>query len=43
LTFFSSAESIWSQGLRAVAGEIANAIVLILTCVVYGLPFQFID
>jgi hypothetical protein len=31
-TFISSAASIWSQGLGAVAGEIAYAIVLILAC-----------
>jgi hypothetical protein len=34
MTFISNAERIWSQGLSAVAGEIANAIVLILACVV---------
>jgi hypothetical protein len=35
MTFISNAERIWSQGLCAVAGETANAIVLILACVVY--------
>jgi hypothetical protein len=34
MTFISNAERIWSQGLSAVAGETANAIVLILACVV---------
>jgi hypothetical protein len=35
MTFISNAERIWSQGLSAVAGETANAIVLILACVIY--------
>jgi hypothetical protein len=30
MTFFSSAARIWSQGFSAVAGEVANAIVLSL-------------
>jgi hypothetical protein len=30
MTFFSRAARIWSQGLRTVAGETANAIELIL-------------
>jgi hypothetical protein len=30
ITFISNAARIWSQGLRAVVGETANAIVLIL-------------
>jgi hypothetical protein len=32
MTFFSRAASIWSQGFRAVAGVIANAIELFLAC-----------
>jgi hypothetical protein len=35
----SNAERIWSQGLCAVAGETANAIVLILACVVVDCRF----
>jgi hypothetical protein len=42
MTFFSSAARIWSQGLITVAGEVANAIELILACVAYLLPEQFI-
>jgi hypothetical protein len=36
ITFFSRAARIWSQGLRAELGEVANDIVQILACVAYG-------
>jgi hypothetical protein len=42
MTFFSSAAKIWSQGLITVAGEVANAIELILACVACLLPELFI-
>jgi hypothetical protein len=42
ITFFSKAERIWSQGLRAVAGDVANAIVQILACAICSLPAGFI-
>jgi hypothetical protein len=42
MTFISNAERIWSQGLIAGAGETANAIVLILACVICELPVWFI-
>ena len=42
MTFISNAERIWSQGLTAGAGETANAIVLILACVVCKLPVRLI-
>jgi hypothetical protein len=37
ITFFSKAARIWSHGLSAETGEIANAIEQILTCVAYQL------
>jgi hypothetical protein len=42
MTFFSSAAKICSQGLITVAGEVANAIELILACVACLLPELFI-
>jgi hypothetical protein len=36
ITFFSRAARIWSQGLRAELGEVANDIVQILACIAYG-------
>src|ERR1700739_987527 len=41
MTFFSRAARICSQGLRAEAGEIANAIELILAGVTCVLPCEF--
>jgi hypothetical protein len=38
ITFFSKAARIWSQGLRAELGEVANAIVQILACAACGTP-----
>jgi hypothetical protein len=41
ITFFSKAERICSHGLRAEAGEIANAIERILAGVAYLMPCEF--
>jgi hypothetical protein len=42
MTFFSRAARIWSQGLRTVAGEVANAIDKFLAGAAYGLAIWFI-